>query len=526
MLALESQIEEIILRASNTVAGDDAELVQELAALERQPGITLADRGVLRLARAVQTQSTLNLDEFQFQLDEAIALLEAGDGRSDSLSSAMAISASVAATRGDITRCLDVCGDLILRSKTDPDSFTSATRQNFGLALGQLGAFDQALENLKYSFVEGVRSGNENKMVTACMNIADCLSQIAMGKSASEPRLDDAHKPLVERMERALADVEPHCDVHTKNLSRTVRAQLAYMGGNRALASEIWGDLDASLMHPHPGFTKYFSAVAADVFSYRGEFDTALKFVRISMEPSAMSTKWHVLQGHLALSRLLMEMGDATGAAEAAQVATELAFDSALSLPRLLIGQLSRQAELERSRAELAHKALVDPLSGLGNRRGLRVLVDQLAAEPARQAIVVCIDLDRFKQINDEFGHEAGDEVIVQVAHILQEVSDGHVFRHGGDEFGIVIDEGAELATGIEVGERVRQALAAASWDFSPHQQHVVTCSVGVASGSSHVVGELIREADSEMYVAKKRGRNGVAARLHPFSTTASLSNR
>lgn len=173
-----------------------------------------------------------------------------------------------------------------------------------------------------------------------------------------------------------------------------------------------------------------------------------------------------------------------------------------------------RQDEIERLRAE----ATTDPLTGLWNRRGFEPLLDQALARAARTGesiAVVLVDVDRFKQVNDEFGHGAGDEALVAVAAAMQ----GGIrptdvaARTGGDEFAILLS-GADAQGATLVCERIRRSLRRAS---GPSRG--VTLSFGVADLASiarPTAGPSVRAAwlaaaDAALYDAKAAGRDGVS---------------
>jgi diguanylate cyclase (GGDEF)-like protein len=160
-------------------------------------------------------------------------------------------------------------------------------------------------------------------------------------------------------------------------------------------------------------------------------------------------------------------------------------------------------------------QALVDGLTGLANRRQCE---EALAAELARverfggPLAVVVADLDWFKDVNDRYGHPAGDVVLREFANLLQETlrDIDLAGRWGGEEF-LLILPGTDLAGGAQVAERIRVALAGRivlSVDGTPIP---VTASFGVAATPpATTASELFAAADAAMYEAKKSGRNRV----------------
>ncbi len=174
----------------------------------------------------------------------------------------------------------------------------------------------------------------------------------------------------------------------------------------------------------------------------------------------------------------------------------------------------------DRKVAELAIRdlAFYDPLTGLPNRR---LLIDRLSQQLAttdrsgRHDALLFVDMDNFKAVNDSLGHEAGDLLLIEVAHRLRgnvRESDT-VARLGGDEFVIILDDLAEdeiqaAAIARQIGEKIIAALNE-PFRLGPQLQRS-TPSIGITTFSGHgaTVDELLRRADQAMYRAKSAGRN------------------
>ena len=158
-------------------------------------------------------------------------------------------------------------------------------------------------------------------------------------------------------------------------------------------------------------------------------------------------------------------------------------------------------------RDELRAKASFDTLTGCHNRATVMTyLTEQLAS--GAKAAAIFVDLDNFKPINDEFGHETGDELLVQIARRLQGIGDarGMTGRLGGDEFLIVVtglsSETEAVAFADGVGALVREPVTLADMTVIP------SASVGAAlSRPGEEARSLIKRADAAMYLAKARGR-------------------
>ncbi|MGH8986487.1 MAG: PAS domain S-box protein [Acidimicrobiia bacterium] len=182
--------------------------------------------------------------------------------------------------------------------------------------------------------------------------------------------------------------------------------------------------------------------------------------------------------------------------------------------PKYVVGQLEDITERKQRELELTHDAEHDLLTGLQNRAGLRATLARMWAERSteRPMAVLFGDLDRFKPVNDTFGHQAGDEVLAHVARRLQQVVRGGdvVARWGGDEFVVVCAGVADLDEAATIGERIRLAMAepfrVAAGEFR------VGMSVGVAIDRGHSTpDELLADADAAAFRAKGEGRSCVA---------------
>ena len=181
---------------------------------------------------------------------------------------------------------------------------------------------------------------------------------------------------------------------------------------------------------------------------------------------------------------------------------------------------ISDRKELE---SELAEMATRDPLTGLLNRRELsRLLEEELerAKRYQRPLAILWIDFDHFKDINDTYGHAAGDSVLKSASKLLQDRvrSVDWVGRFGGEEFVIVLPE-MDVAEAKETAERLRYLISTVPQPLGNGDSVPLTVSVGVAVYPSHglTAAQLRAAADRAMYRAKDRGRNCVSmAHLSP----------
>lgn len=173
-----------------------------------------------------------------------------------------------------------------------------------------------------------------------------------------------------------------------------------------------------------------------------------------------------------------------------------------------------RTQELALARQELERLALHDALTALANRTLLVQRLEQALARKARGArppVVLVLDLDGFKAVNDGFGHVAGDQLLIAVAARLRAAvrDEDLVARLGGDEFAILVEDAAPQEV-LDLADRVQHAIAAPA----PAGDH--TCLVGASIGicvaaEGHTTDSLLDDADTAMYAAKHRTRGSVA---------------
>jgi two-component system cell cycle response regulator len=197
--------------------------------------------------------------------------------------------------------------------------------------------------------------------------------------------------------------------------------------------------------------------------------------------------------------------------------ATELALRTRSLLRR------KRQGDRRRARIEdNLRLALVDPLTGLYNRRHAAQqlpLIGARAEERGRDVAVMVVDLDRFKAVNDQHGHAAGDAVLIEVARRLRvNLREGDLLaRIGGEEFLVVLPD-SSIPEARRVAERLCEAIDERPIRLATEQAMKVTVSIGVAvsalaDGGKLSVDQLVEQADLALLESKGAGRNQVTYR-------------
>jgi diguanylate cyclase (GGDEF)-like protein len=196
------------------------------------------------------------------------------------------------------------------------------------------------------------------------------------------------------------------------------------------------------------------------------------------------------------------------------------------ALPILTIALVATLVVFQRVSllAELDHRrrSVVDPLTGALNRHALTTRFDELRAQAAAGGApvsAIACDLDRFKRVNDLYGHERGDLVLKDAVRAMRSALRGFdsLYRLGGEEFLIVLPR-TTIEQGNEVAERVRAAV-----ELARPGGLGVTISLGVAAGTGPEIDhrKVLARADQALYVAKRRGRNRVVSSTSGYAAAS-----
>ncbi|MEV8438386.1 GGDEF domain-containing protein [Actinosynnema sp. NPDC051121] len=233
-----------------------------------------------------------------------------------------------------------------------------------------------------------------------------------------------------------------------------------------------------------------------------------------------------LLRFSLDLADICAEMGDHVGEATALRCSVSAGRTATETLQEGL-GQALEQRRVAVQAQRLAvaaqEAAARDPLTGLANRLGLERaaagLLENTAAH-GRVPWLVLVDVDRFKGVNDDAGHAAGDATLREIAQLLRRECRAAdlVARWAGDEFVVLLgDPGGNTAeVGPTVAERIRAAVDGHDWTVVLGATRRPTVSIGVAAGPAKL-DQLFAAADMALYRAKRHGRNRVEVEPHPI---------
>ncbi|AGB73192.1 putative diguanylate cyclase (plasmid) [Rhizobium tropici CIAT 899] len=172
--------------------------------------------------------------------------------------------------------------------------------------------------------------------------------------------------------------------------------------------------------------------------------------------------------------------------------------------------------ELDRKIEQLRRQAYTDPLTGLGNRHWFNEAAAREISRAARDKTplaLILLDLDHFKRINDEYGHDVGDKVLMAAGATIQDCLRPHdvAARIGGEEFSIVLAN-TNLDTAVEIANRLKTRLERIIINPLPNGR--VTASFGVyqADPAKQSLKTMLKAADHQLYSAKRSGRNTVCS--------------
>ncbi|WP_448568383.1 diguanylate cyclase [Thalassotalea ganghwensis] len=168
-------------------------------------------------------------------------------------------------------------------------------------------------------------------------------------------------------------------------------------------------------------------------------------------------------------------------------------------------------SELDSKNKQLTELAMRDPLTKLFNRAHLSTIIDQqlkLVSRYDKDACMLMIDVDDFKKINDRFGHEHGDQVLIEIANTLSAIArdTDTVARWGGEEFVVICPE-STIEQANNLAKRFQNALKVAATE----KVNNITCSIGIAKlDNDSSASDWFKRADQAMYQAKSTGKNSI----------------
>jgi|GEM_PF-737347 len=488
----------------------DATHLADVEAKLELPQLAEDDRGRLLLAKARLVRGRVPSSDVMEILHEAIAAFSSA-GNMLLANEALAHVAADASLTGNLSLGLEQC----LRVVSQPE-LTAIAKNAIGVVLHRVGAFDLAADIWSEVLTAPDCPQDANVIAGIVLNLLSAVSRLELTLGSANPQQQERLVRVAElALDRAARESTPAA---VAEIVRLLRAHIAVLRGDLETASSSWGVADAIASHRAIIFRMYFVSIEIRIALYRGDLDRAQELVDFMLADHAEDETLRLakVEASLRQSEILARRGDAVESVQAARRATQLALAERFGLPRLLVDEVGEKLSLQRSEvslldqvAELRNQLHIDILTGLGNRRALDERVSVLR-EGAEVVAVIVVDIDHFKEINDRYGHAAGDKVLVRVGNLLRSAADpgDTIVRPGGDEF-MLLTQTSDIERAEGVAALVHQRIRDHDW-ASDGVDIGITCSVGVALGPSERVTDLLTTADRAMYQAKSAGRDCV----------------
>ena len=483
------------------------------------------ERGRLLICRA---QVRHNQYEYRLVLDDARAAMvlfeEAGEA---GLAVDAASRAAVLASRlGEQSLAADLVTKTVLGLDAVHDNrLTAAVANRLGAFCCSLLDYDRGVAYFEMGLAAAEHAEDGYLACLELYNIANALLLAVRANRASDPSASPLRPEDSSRLERAgqvlqrlLAEVTPERQLSLS--AQLLRAELFVDTGNprealealEAITNEAGG---AGLANDAQRAA--FAVVESHCRRDLGQNDDAVAAAERAVQLAQASGDDYelmlTLEERLAAKRAA---GDLAGFAADALEVKRLIWAVHQRQTVQIAEQVWERAALERERRQFEEQAAAavrsaeeDALTCIGNRRRLKRFLEEAAKAPSTLALVMA-DIDLFKEVNDTFGHELGDMVLRALGELLAaEARSGQVVvRYGGDEF-VFAMPGADLAAAASFAERARLTVASYPWgDLDPRL--AVSISLGVSSGRSDEWPSVLAQADSALYLAKRRGRNRV----------------
>jgi diguanylate cyclase (GGDEF)-like protein len=506
-----AELELLIERARR--ASFERERPEVMAEVDRLLAGAMAggDRGALLLARAIARQAGHDPQVSAGDAREAVPLLREA-GRIGEAALAASIGAGMTQRAGDLPTSIDLAVEaVVLVGQADGTARDMARAAN-GLAVlfRQMSAFELAVEFSTRAF-RGSATSDAGVREVIAFTMGSCVVEAT--------RVGIAVDLAVAGEATSLLCSEASSDVAREVLGPGIDAELALLGGR---SDQVRDRLAAGVDRydrTAPRLVAWHRLVRATAARMECRHDEALVLLDAALPVLAeVSDDHRLVRAYEERTAVRTAVGDLRGALDDAVTLAQLVRAWQVDQVGQLAGQIRRRAELETKRTllrrradDLAREVSEDVVTGVGSRRWLELRLDELAEQPGTGA-VVAFDLDRFKSVNDQFGHHIGDLVLARVGRIfLDNVrGDDVVARFGGEEF-VVLLPGRDAPAGVSLAERIRQAIVDEPW-HEVRAELAVTTSGGVADGPLRSIRDVLRLADSALYEAKGAGRNRVVA--------------
>lgn len=401
------------------------------------------------------------------------------------------------------------------------------------VSLEQLGDITRGIELLEEA--EAALAGEEG-FEAATARFSAAINLTILHRHRAERARDEGDVNTATAMaELALADVDKAAAIQSGMAMQTwqcaeQRAALGTLAGQPALSLEALQEL-RSLADPDSGTPKVVAIYEARALVALGRVDEAcdldkrhltsfesgdqdLNYAEWLLTRLAVMTASGDFEAALAISRTLRVHQNQTSRRRTQAHVQALIHDAEIQRANSQSDRLRTAVEQTRSRADAAVQAsLRDPLTGIANRRALDESLTAWTNTTPRETLALAfVDVDRFKSVNDTYGHDVGDAVLCAITELLADCvrSDDLVARYGGEEF-VVLLLGCTLDLAFDICDRIHHAVSGHDWTATFGHPRQVTASIGLTLAAADDDAEtIVKRADRAMYRAKQAGRNRI----------------
>ncbi len=489
-----------------------------------------ATRCELLLDRAVAQQ--IDNDPHPSARD-ALAAVEAAEavGQDDRIAAAAAVAAGFVLRTGDLDRSVDLAvRALVILSETPPASAPASVMRAFNalsVFFSRLAAFELAVHSarLAWDVADGHDFDPSTRSIVA-YNVCSCALERLRAPDCDTAEVTDLVTAIHQSIAYLSSD-EPS-ETASRVVAPTMAAELALLGLGDPMAISTLQALDTATIDAPPQMWAWHLLVRSLVASRADELQLALELVDEALVTLALpaSEEHNLLRAMRHRADLRRRLGDFEGAADDLEAVVERLHRAQVDQVGRMSAQIRHRADSEIARTRvrreasvLAEQMALDEVTGVGSRRWLSRMVDELTSGGGSGALIM-LDLDHFKAINDTFGHRTGDEVLSRVGSVLQSTSRSGdiVARFGGEEFILILPNGT-IEEATTRAERITDRLRTLDWTDLDPALHL-TASAGIAAGEFEHTSLLFELADQRLYIAKSEGRDRVVGVPGPLQAT------
>jgi diguanylate cyclase (GGDEF)-like protein len=535
----------LLVAAIGSLRGRQNEQVAAWAARVHELLPAAAEDRLVHLAEHQAAQYQRNLGQPDAALVRLQALHEKAAQRPpmDAYLTAAALGIARTLKRDMLAALADFYDALAMATRSSSRSAEVNALNNLGSLQLDLHNLDDALPLLQRCLAGALHLGSHRQIIFAAGNLVQC--QCSMGLAAEALVVARAHligrihpedDPMLHR-DPEIAQVLLDNGQPEEAAAYLARAPQSKENTNEISALRSW--LEARLLLARGDAPAALQRALAH--QPEGEQDTnmplaLLRLAQVTANAAAACGQWQLAYEHSTvayriLDQLLGRAAKARSASLKIQHQVQRTLEERDSARHLAAQLVAANAELQTQAAEnaalqdlLQAQALEDPLTGLPNRRALfqtGPALLELARRQGQPVAAVVLDLDHFKQVNDRYGHEMGDQVLQGFADTLRATvrNSDLCCRYGGEEF-VVLLVGSDESQAERRLQSLLRAFAARAWPVlgAPALQATFSAGISAAGAERLKLEELLRRADAALYAAKQGGRRQVRRWQEPPS--------